>query len=694
MDSDDQISNSSSPDQDPLKNAREELRALRDRIDSILAQPQSETPITKAQKESLFDNFARANSELITKQRDRYKDHFGYLVSHFPYGIVGVTDSDYRIEYIDGEGLEAVGLKAEELIGEILPDLNPSKPDRKLLVESFQETLSGKPQNFKVNYGNHYFQLHTSLLNGSLSENHKISFLAWDITTERVGNIKLQTALDASGVIIAEYDFQNGHFKYNEALYDLIGWPKGRLLSMEEFYAHYYEEDRLKREKKIAENGVSGLLNYDTRIHTPEGTKWIRIAGSNIPDADGNPQLGVAAILDITKDKELIENARMSEERFRLIADSAPVMIWTSNADKESTYLNPKWLEFTGRELEEDLGDGWLDHLHPDEKDAFITYRDEAFRTKESFTSELRFRRRDGEYRWVLNNGVPMFDSEGTFLGFIGSCVDITTQKELAEELEKRVAERTKQLAQTNKELADLNMNLEEYAHAASHDLQEPLRKIEMFLSIAQDASTDPARSRKYLSKVKETAKRMRELVKDILSFSSIGNTSQKFTEVDLDLLLEDLSQDFELLIKESKARVNRRKLGFISGDRVKLNQLFANLLKNALTYNEKPPEIEIKICELPEDLNGNGNLVVKDGTKYKCISVKDNGIGFDPDHAETILKPFQRLNSRDKYPGTGLGLSIVNRIVELHKGFLEIQSEPEKGSEFKVYLPVVHEAT
>lgn len=689
MDSDDQISNSSSPYQDPLKNAREELRALRDRIDSILAQPQSETPITKAQKESLFDDFARANSELITKQRDRYKDHFGYLVSHFPYGIVGVTDSDYRIEYIDGEGLEAVGLKAEELIGEILPDLNPSKPDRKLLVESFQETLSGKPQNFKVNYGNHYFQLHTSLLNGSLSENHKISFLAWDITTEKVGNIKLQTALDASGVIIAEYDFQNGHFKYNEALYDLIGWPKERLLNMEEFYTHYYEEDRLKREKKIAENGVSGLLNYDTRIHTPEGTKWIRIAGSNIPDADGNPQLGVAAILDITKDKELIEHARMSEERFRLIADSAPVMIWMSNADKESIYLNPKWLEFTGTTEKEQLGDGWLKYLHPDEQEDFIHYRNQAFLEKESFSSQLRFRRHDGEYRWLLNNGVPIFDGAGIFRGFIGSCVDITEQIEVAEALENRVSERTKELAKANKELTDLNIHLEEYAHAASHDLQEPLRKIEMFLSLVKENLEDTPKSKKYIKKIEATAHRMRSLVKDILSFSTLGNTRTDFTTVNLDEVMEELIDDFELLIKESSTIIKKDKLGTLQGDRTKLHQLFSNLIINAITYNkDNQPEVHIEITNCTGGDEQSKGLPLKEGEAYKCIAVTDNGIGFDEAQIEEILKPFRRLHGKNEFPGTGLGLSIVSRIVDIHKGHLDIHSSKGKGSEFRVYLP------
>lgn len=686
----------SSPKNDEIdqhkSNGRQRLLGIRSRIDELLHTSDSsfEDPDTISQIRDLEVEFRSIRQSQEEFEKSDLKSALYNIASNLPKGTLCVLDSNLIVEHIQGKGLEMLNHDPKSLVGADFPNLNPSESDRKKLRDALQRTLEGEPQEFKMNYNNHYFQFNTTRFIKE-NDNPKVICLIQDITNQKVGDIKLQTALDASGIIVGEYDFRQENFRPNKALYELIGWPAGKPLTLDKFIEFYHEDDRQKRREQIARGGQVGAMDYDARIRTPSGMKWIRVVGNTIPDTEGAPRTGIAAILDITKDKELIEKARLSEERFKLIADSAPVMIWMGNAAKDSIYLNPKWLEFTGRTLEEELGNGWLDHLHPDKREEFLYYRDKAFEEQKSFQAELQFRRKDGEYRWLLNSGAPIFDEKGVFRGFIGSCIDITEQKHMTQTLEKLVAQRTDELARSNKELTDLNIHLEEYAHAASHDLQEPLRKIEMFLSIIKENLSSPEKCEAYIAKVEDAAHRMRALVQDILNFSTLGNTRPDFEQVDLDQVFSNLLEDFELLIEESGTQVKKDKLGTIQGDRAKLHQVFSNLIKNAITYNEGSPEIVIRSSSCKIGDKAHSNIPLKDGITYKCIEVQDNGIGFKQDKVEQILKPFQRLHSRKHYPGTGLGLSIVNRIVDIHNGFLDVESEQGKGANFKIYLPETH---
>jgi PAS domain S-box-containing protein len=278
--------------------------------------------------------------------------------------------------------------------------------------------------------------------------------------------------------------------------------------------------------------------------------------------------------------------------------------------------------------------------------------------------------------------------------GWVGTCIlrDITERKKgevelrrAHDELELRVRERTSQLEVSNKALMEyaaklerLNEELQEFAYVASHDLQEPLRKIQTFCDMAKQrcAPVLDHTSQDYLDRVLNSASRMRQLLRDLLLFSRVATKPEPFHKLDLAKLVQEASDIFEVSIKETGCQIEIEDMPAIEADESQLLRLFQNLIANALKFrSSEPPHIKVY-----------GRL---NGQEEVCeILVRDNGIGFAPQFAERIFKPFQRLHGRKEYEGTGMGLAICRKIVERHGGNIRAESEPGKGSTFIIRLP------
>ena len=223
-----------------------------------------------------------------------------------------------------------------------------------------------------------------------------------------------------------------------------------------------------------------------------------------------------------------------------------------------------------------------------------------------------------------------------------------------------------------------VNTELQEFAFVASHDLQEPLRKIQTFCDMAQKrcAPVLDSTSKDYLDRVINSASRMRQLLRDLLDFSRVAAKSEQLKKIDLTKIAREASDVFEVSVKETGCQIDIENIPAIEADETQMSRLFQNLIGNALKFrgNDTP---HIKVYG---KLSGNGVCE---------IFVRDNGIGFDPQFAELIFKPFQRLHRRDEYDGTGMGLAICRKIVERHGGSIKAESEQEKGSTFIIRLPV-----
>ena len=268
---------------------------------------------------------------------------------------------------------------------------------------------------------------------------------------------------------------------------------------------------------------------------------------------------------------------------------------------------------------------------------------------------------------------------------------DVTLRKKAEKELnafnarlEHQVKERTAKLnmvnlllEQKNRELEKSNKELESFNYVASHDLQEPLRKIQTFLSIIADRNMDAATAKGYLSKINASANRMSNLIQDVLTYSRLSAESQ-FSTVDLNYIVENVLTDFELVIADKKAVIKCDILPAIKANPLQMHQLFSNLISNSLKYNTGQPVITIQ-----------SRLLTENDTKLVEITLSDNGIGFDEQYADQIFKLFQRLHGKSEFNGTGIGLSICKKIVEHHKGTITAQSVAGQGATFTIQLPL-----
>lgn len=244
-------------------------------------------------------------------------------------------------------------------------------------------------------------------------------------------------------------------------------------------------------------------------------------------------------------------------------------------------------------------------------------------------------------------------------------------------------------LKQLNSELEKSNRDLEQFAYVASHDLQEPLRKIQIFSELSSKNWQAQETAKQYLDKIHSSANRMSELIKAVLNYSRLSKTGTVAADVDLNAVIVNLQADLELMIEEKKAIIKSDKLPVVKGIPLQLNQLFLNLFSNSLKFTERQPEIKITSSLLsPEQVNELGFL--KNGNGYVEIVFSDNGIGFDQQYASQIFSIFQRLHASDKYPGTGIGLALCKKIVENHAGQILVKSEKGTGTSFFIYLPII----
>ena len=386
--------------------------------------------------------------------------------------------------------------------------------------------------------------------------------------------------------------------------------------------------------------------------------------------------------------KEILQN---SEEKFKRLAELSPQIIWTAKTDGRVDYFNERWYEFTGYDKSL-ANENWHSILHPDDAESTLKTWKHAVETGSDYNIEYRFKDRNtNDYRWFLGKALPFKNDEGAITQWFGTCTDINDQKNFSAELENKVAERTQQLGSLNIDLKRSNEELSQFAYVASHDLQEPLRKIITFSNRINEKYKEslPEGSQDYLLKINTSAKRMSMLVNDLLEFSGTNQENKEFKQTDLNEILQHLQEDFEEEINQKNATIFIDNLPILSAIPLQMTQLFHNLISNALKFSKKDVAPYITITSKEMTIDQKRQYHVPDlNIDYIQIAFCDNGIGFEEVFSDRIFTIFQRLHSKSAYEGTGIGLALCKKIAENHGGSIVAQSTINIGTCFYINLP------
>lgn len=417
------------------------------------------------------------------------------------------------------------------------------------------------------------------------------------------------------------------------------------------------------------------------RFGNPE-TIYVNYIYEPLRNDDNTPGGIIAVGIDVSEQVLARQKIEQSQRELNELANAMPQLVWVTNPIGEVTYFNSRLAEFTGAAQLPNGNWSWQGLIHPDDLPQTLQIWQQAVEQKTIFQFEHRVQMKDGTYRWHLSRSIPQKDEQGNVLKWFGTTTDIHISREHATILEEEVKKRTAELRELNLSLQKSNDDLQQFAHVASHDLKEPLRKIRTFMGrLAEDPDTafsDKAIT--YLEKIDTATNRMRMMIEGVLSYSTVESTDQIIELVNLNDVMRNIESDFELLIAQKSAALHYPDLSSVEGAPVLLYQLFYNLINNALKFSKTgvPPRIAVS-----------SSVIINDQKEYARIRVEDNGIGFEQNNAEHIFSPFARLNSKDRYEGTGLGLSLCRKIVQRHKGTIEAVGTKGQGAVFIIQLPL-----
>jgi PAS domain S-box-containing protein len=383
-------------------------------------------------------------------------------------------------------------------------------------------------------------------------------------------------------------------------------------------------------------------------------------------DEKGNVVGVVCVIHDLTAQKLAEEQLGETERRFQNMADAAPVLLWMSEPDGLCTFFNQSWLDFTGRTLEDEWGVGWAAGIHFEDFQRCMDTYVMAFNARRVFEMEYRLRRHDGEYRWILDRGTPRYTPDGSFAGYIGSCIDITDRKRMEGELRKAVRDR------------------DDFLSIASHELRTPLttlsleiQRLKRSLGKRSQGILKSGRLERGAEIAENQINRLIMLVEELLDVSRLASGRLRVEPAVFDLsdLVREVANRLQPSIDAAGCALSVEAPAPAVGswDWLRVEQVIANLVSNALKYGPGKP-IEMSVTR---------------ETECACLRVKDYGIGIAPQDQRRIFHRFERAVPMSHYRGFGLGLWIAREIVVAHGGSIDVDSELGRGSTFIVRLPL-----
>lgn len=638
---------------------------------------------------------------------------FAEVVRQAPIGITIFRGPDFVVEMANDTYLAIVDRREDQFVGKSLFEVLPEVRDfvEKLLTDVYR---TGSPYygfEFPVTLRRHgrEDQTYFNFVYQALRENDGTISGIIVVATEVTETVKAKQLLSESDKQfrsvfmqspIAMTIFRGPEYVIemaNHVLYEKIWRRKPDEVLGKKLLDVFPELKEQKFPELLQEVYTTGRIHQEKEAmaYVQGGDEmkkfYLDFEYAPLREVDGTISGLMVTVNDVTDRVEARAKVEQAEQRLRLAVEATRLATWDLDLTTDVISHSPQMAMIFGHAPEVVMThQRMVEQVHPDDlalrNAAFVTAMETGY-----YYYEIRIHKANGSPGWIRTHGKVVYDKDRKPVAMIGTLRDVTEEKAFQQELERQVRERTAQIEQKNKELEQMNAELKSFAYVSSHDLQEPLRKIEIFTNLIAETETGRLTDtgRKYFSKIQSASRQMQRLIEDLLQYARTNTSEKSFEETDMNALLQSVTAELQESIQSARATIESSDLGTPRIVAYQFRQLFTNLISNSLKFSRITidPVISIRAAQIAGDVSDSHRPDPQ--RQYYHLSISDNGIGFDPQYSERIFEVFQRLHSKSDYKGTGIGLAIVKKIVENHGGKIRATGSPGAGARFDIYLPL-----
>ncbi len=621
----------------------------------------------------LYKLHEREEAGIIALKEQRQQLYSTFMQT--PVGIAIFRGPELIVDLINPSLCEIGGKPMEEIMGKPVFDTFTYAKERGFeeLFESVRTTgipykgqaMAPMFRNGKVDdvYLNFVFEPFREI-DGSISG---VIAVATEVTDQVIAKQRLEEAeergrlaVDSVGLGTFDLDLLSGEMITSKRFANIFGFEEP--VTWSEYVKEFHPDDMELRTNAYESAPASGRLFYEARIiWKDKSIHWVRKEGKVFYNANKKATRILGTLLDITERKlakeeqqKLVKLLEDSEQLFRNITTAAPTALWMSDEHGGITYVNQTWINWTGQPLEEQLGEGWTRFIVEEDRqraaDKFLT----DLSNRDFYEVEFRLQHSDGTIHWCVANGKPQNNEDGTFTGYIGSCVDITEQKNL-------------------QQLKD------DFIGIASHELKTPVTTIKAYTQVLGKMLSDNGESKEssFINRMDKQVDRLTNLINDLLDVTKINSGRLRFndSEFDFNSLVRETIDDLQRTTEKHKLVENFKPAGVVFADKERIGQVITNLITNAIKYSPKTDTIII-------------HTSLQDNEVHLCV--QDFGIGIPEENLNNVFEQFYRVGGdvQHTFPGLGLGLYISSEIIKREGGRIWATSKVGDGSQFCFALP------